>query len=338
MSREANEHGSGNMGEANGGSRAPDARKYKKLRRRLPRWLLRLSLRVEVLVARGILALAWVLPVRGIQALGRALGLLVYWLVPRQRGMIDVNLKMAMPHLDAAARRAIARDVLRHQGMTLAETLKLPAIRADGARWVRGEGGDVLARLHARGKGVMMVTAHFGNWEMIPILLQRLDIRATALVRTMNNPRLNEIFGGLRRYEFLDVAERGTPAAARQMLACLKNGNVLIMATDVDMDAQGDFINFFGVPAFTPTAPASLALRQGVPLVTCLDYRQPDGTHLLRIQEVEVTAATAGRADPQLALTQELARLTEEAIRARPELWAWNHARWKKRPPGEGGN
>ena len=286
-------------------------------------------------LVRGLMVVAGRLSLARLQALGRLLGRLVYRLSERQRRLCHLQLAMALPELSKAERVHIARRSLENQGMTLLETMALPRLRRTGAPWLRLEGAECFSGAHARGRGVVLVTAHAANWELLPIALERLRIRALAVASTLTNPRLNEIVSAIRRFEYMDVAERGSETSPRQLLSCLKRGDALVLVNDVDIEAQGVFVDFFGIPANTPRAPASLALKLDAPVVTYFDTREPDGTHVLRFQEVPVTEAIRVSADPVRALTQAITAQAEAHIRAHPDQWVWNHRRWKRRPPGE---
>jgi KDO2-lipid IV(A) lauroyltransferase len=290
----------------------------------------------EYWLVRAVLALARRMSVPGLQRLGRVLGTLLPVVNPQQRAICTYQIGLALPELTRSERHRLARRCFRQLGMTACEAMALPRLRRQGERWVYLEAEQVLREAHARGRGAILVTAHTGNWELLPVALARLGLKALAIVRTLNNPRVNGLVRDLQRCPELEIAERGSPAAARQMLNCLKNGDLLVMATDQDIDAQGVFVSFFGIPAHTPRAPASLALKLEAPVVAYFDLRRPDGTHLLRFEEIPLTAAIRQAADPVQAYTQAISDVMEAHIRAHPEQWAWNHRRWKRRPPGEG--
>ncbi len=287
------------------------------------------------LLVRGLLFLAGRLSLPRLQALGRVLGRLVYRLDARQRRLSRVQLELALPELTAPERAAMARRCMEGQGMTVLELMALSRLRREGVTWLRTEGEELLAAAHARGRGVVLVTAHAANWELLPIVLERLRIKALAVASTNPNPRLNRILGEIRRFEYMDVAERGSQSSARQLLSCLKRGEALVLVIDTDIEVQGIFVDFFGIPANTSRAPASLALKLDAPLLTYFDTRQPDGTHVMRFREVPLTPEIRAAKDPVKALTQAISDQTEAHIRAHPEQWMWNHRRWKRRPPGE---
>lgn len=291
------------------------------------------------LAMKGLLLVANRLSVRALQRLGRGLGALAYFLSKRDREICHVQLEMALPELSPETRQRIARECLRNQGMTLMEAIVMPRLRrqaAMGGDFLKVEGIQTLVDAHGKGKGVILVTAHLGNWELLPIVLQKLRIKGVAMASTLNNERLNKILGDIRRFEYLDVLERGSGDSPRQLLTCLKRGEALIMVNDVDIATNGVFCNMFGIPAHTPRGAASIALKLGTPLVTCFDERLADGTHIFRFQEIPVTRKILNAASPVQAFTQAICEMTEKHIRAYPEQWIWNHRRWKRRPESRG--
>ncbi|MCH8077516.1 MAG: hypothetical protein IIC64_17055 [SAR324 cluster bacterium] len=290
---------------------------------------------VVYLLVRVLLAATGPLSIGMLQRIGRGLGSVMHLFSTKFRRLCLVQLEMAMPELSPRERKRIGRDVLRHQGMTLMETLALARFRREGGRWVRAEGEDALTGAHAEGRGVLLVTAHTGNWELLPIVLARHGIKALAMVTAMTNPHLRKLAESVRDFEHLEIAERGDPASPRQMLRALRRGDGLIMANDVDIDTHGVFVDFFGIAANTPRASASLALKLKAPLVTYFDRRLPDGTHCIRFERVPVTPEMLAAEDPVQALTQEVTRRMERHIREWPEQWVWNHRRWRRRPDSE---
>ncbi|MDH4248666.1 MAG: hypothetical protein OEW39_12725, partial [Deltaproteobacteria bacterium] len=205
----------------------PDYGAYRIRRRKrwqpLRRWL-------EFALARTVLGVTRWLPIAALQALGRALGTLAYRLAAKQRGICRYQMALALPTLAELEREALIQSCFRHFGMTACEALGQRRLRQEGERWVRLEGEHVLRSAHAQGKGVMLVTAHTGNWELLPIAMDRLRLPTTVVVRPLHNPRLNAVMRDLRQSPNLELAERGTQSSPRQLLGALRQGRVLVMA------------------------------------------------------------------------------------------------------------
>jgi KDO2-lipid IV(A) lauroyltransferase len=307
---------------------------YQALWPRKWRWLRPLRRLLQYWLARGALALAGRLPLPALQRLGRVLGSLVYRFGKTDRAVCEHQLGQAFPERSAEERAAIARACFAHLGMTAMEMLSLPRLSLEPEPWLTLERAAVLQEASARGRGVILVTCHSGNWELLNTAVNRLKIPSLAVARPLNNPRLNALVLDARRSTYLEVMQRGSKDSPRQLLKALKQGKALILLIDQDLDAQNVYVDFFGVAARTPRVAASLALRMNVPIVTAFDRRLPDGTHVMRFGEVPVTEAIRAAADADRALTQAITAEIEAHVRAWPEQWAWNHRRWLH-PPEE---
>jgi len=132
--------------------------------------------------------------------------------------------------------------------------------------------------------------------------------------------------GGLR-----ELPDKGSSGAA---LRLLRRGETLAVVIDQNMrPSRGVFVDFFGEPACTTPAAAVLALRTGAPLLAVFPVRGPDGTHRVWVEgPFAPPPGTRGRSAVK-ALTQEVTRAVERAVRAHPDHWFWVHRRWKTRPP-----
>ena len=273
------------------------------------------------------------LPIRVLQHLGSGLGFLLYYLARRDRRISLYQLALVFPELEPAQRKRLARRSFQSMGITLLEARAFHRIRNQTARWLRIEGEAELREAYAKGRGVVLITCHVANWEMLTVAFPHLKIRAQAMGARINNPWVNKLVHGYRQSEYVKAIQRGSASSPRQLLQCLKNGEVLFLAIDQDLASQGVFVNFFGIPAHTPRVAAALALRHGVPVVTGFDRRLPDGTHLLRFEPIPTPDSPPKDDGAIRQLTQVYTDAIEAHIRANPEQWIWNHRRWKRRPP-----
>jgi len=170
------------------------------------------------------------------------------------------QLRQALPELSDGERAHIARECFANMGTGAMEVLSLPRLSREGERWVVLEHEEVLREAHAQGKGLILVTCHSGNWELMNIVVNRLRIFNLGIARPLQNARLNELLLEARRSPYLEIMQRGAKNAPRQLLAALKDRKALFYPIDLDTDTQSVFADFFGVPARTPRVAASLAL------------------------------------------------------------------------------
>lgn len=310
---------------------------YEALWPRKTRWLRPVRRWLQYWLARGAVALADRIPVPALQALGRGLGRLAYRFARTERAVCEHQLRKALPALGDAERDRLVRACFENLGMTAVEVLALPRLRREAQRWLKMEGADVLREAHARGKGVLIVTCHSANWELLNLVVNELRIPTLGVARPLNNPRLNTLLLKARESPYVEIMQRGMKDSPRQFLSALKRGKALVLLIDQDLDVQSVHVDFFGVPARTPRVAASLALRLDVPLVTGFDRRLPDGHHVMRFEAVPIPAQVRSSADPELELTRLLSAAIEAHVRAWPEQWAWNHRRWLHPPQAESG-
>jgi KDO2-lipid IV(A) lauroyltransferase len=125
-----------------------------------------------------------------------------------------------------------------------------------------------------------------------------------------------------------ELPDKGSTQAA---LALLRRGETLAIVVDQNMrPRRGIFVDFFGAPACTTPAAAVLSLRAGAPLLAAFPVRQPDGSHVVKMEGPFETSLTGHAAVHDL--TQKVTRAVEDAVRAHPDHWFWVHRRWKTRP------
>jgi KDO2-lipid IV(A) lauroyltransferase len=194
---------------------------------------------------------------------------------------------------------------------------------------------EVLMNLLARRRGVILVTGHIGNWELLARGLTAEGFPLYAIGKRSYDERFTVLIKKFRDQGNVKTIWRGDSEAFEKMVAVMKENSILGLLLDQDTSVQGVFVPFFDCPAHTPSAAAVLARRTGAAIITVFNYREPEGC--LRIVGEELTPADDdefGR-----AVVRDTAAMTariEAHIRAHPTEWVWMHRRWKTRPPDEG--
>ncbi len=277
------------------------------------------------------------LPLRVSQRMGRWTAWLIHPFIRRDRAICAYQLELAFPELDDAARKRLARRVFANLGMTLWETLAMSRIRAQAERWLHLENEDLLRAAYAKGRGVILINGHMANWELICVALEHMRLPSQVVGRSIANLRLNDLIVRNRESQHVRVVQRGSRESSRQLLTGLKQGDVLMVVIDHDVDVPGVFVDFFGIPANTPRVAAALALRHGVPVVSGFGRRRPDGSHTIRYELIPPPQNLSDGPQGVREYTQVFSDAMEAHIRACPEQWTWNHRRWKRRPEETGG-
>jgi KDO2-lipid IV(A) lauroyltransferase len=261
---------------------------------------------------------------RALLRLGEWIGALAWALGIRRSVALD-GLRRAFPGLSDPERRRIGRASYLQLGRSLAELL-LPARETEEG--MRFEPWELYETAHAKGRGVVLAVAHFGNFELLARAAVRRGMKVSVIVRSLGDAFGRWLLAGRGRSGVHQLSERGSTQGA---LAALRSGEVLGIIVDQNMrKSRGIFVDFFGEKACTTPAAAVFSLRSGAPLLALFPVRQPDGTHRVHFRGPFTTALSGHAAIEDL--TQQLTRAVEDEVRAHPDHWFWVHRRWKTRP------
>ena len=278
-----------------------------------------------VLAVRGVVR---ILPDGASRALGSALGMLAYAIDPRHRRVAVTQLQAAFPRKKPEECRAIARETFRHFGRLLIAVLRFSTMSPDRMRTrVEFEGDDRVRAALAAGKGAIIVTGHFGFWELgglaHPLVLPPFWV----LARPLDNPLLHDLLERVRCATGNRVIYKH--GALRRVLRALEqNESVAILIDQYSHGAESVPVEFFGRPAPTTAALASLALRTGAPLVPAVALPLPHGRYRM-VYEPAIEMPGPDSADPVRELTQRCADVLEMYVRRYPHMWLWMHRRWR---------
>lgn len=269
---------------------------------------------------------------------GAGLGELVYLGDRRDRRVALFNLRLAFPEKMPAEHARILRASCRNLGRMAAEFCHLPQLAVgrlpESVRFAdRGAWERAIAR--AGQTGAVILTAHFGNWELLAYVHGLLGHPITLVHRAMRNRIFDEAITAVRAGAGTRAIKKR--AAAKEALRTLKqHGMVAIPADQNQIFSYGVFVDFFGVPACTTPGPARLAMLTGAPIFPVFLVREGDcNRHRIEVlPEIEMVTTGDRTADIRTN-TQRCTAVIEDMIRRYPEQWIWFHKRWKTRPPGE---
>lgn len=218
----------------------------------------------------------------------------------------------------------ICKKNFQHWGICLFEVTRLRYIRnlADLDKKVTIRQREVLDRALARGQGAILLTPHLGNWEITAAYISLLGYDFAVLAKDVYDSRLNELLLKIRGGRKIVNIPRDSIFTA---VKYLKQGYILGILPDQATRVSGDYIDFFGYPAFTPTGPAKISMKTGVPLLLFYNYRDDGGKINIVFDEVmEISGLN------EMEITKIWSKRFEEYITAKPEQWVWLHDRWKK--------
>jgi len=274
------------------------------------------------------------MPRRPVLKCAAAIGATVFCFKGGMRKRTVANIRRALGH-DRQETVRIARGVFRHFLIAAFDLMFIPRLSRSGRikKIVSAHGMEHLDRAFAAGRGVMMLTGHFGNWEILGAWLAANGYPRKVIGRPLFNPGLDRLLVGIRNQAGYTNIARGE--SSREIIRTIKAKGAIGMLIDQDVQVQGVFAPFFGRKAFTPTGPVVLARRFSIPIVPIFCRMNPDFTYEITCHpEIEQGKEKDDQAEIT-ATTSRINHLYEEVIGSAPEQWVWMHKRWKTRPESE---
>lgn len=294
---------------------------------------LALGNRVASAVFRRVLTVGRWMPLGALRRLGRGLALAAIPLTGRHRKRELEHLKIAFPDLGPSKRKRLRWQSEMHFGQVLGEIAWL----CHASEQQVLDLCDIVGEHHLfdaleQGRGVVLITAHAGNWEILNARLCLAGIPMTIAVRDVFDPRIDSIATAIRSRFGTEVVHRGRDAG-KFLFRALANNRVDGLLIDQDIRSiPGVFVPFFGRTAFTPSGAASLALKAGCPVIPAFGHRRPDGRHLVEVLPALPIPTTGSPEDRVTELTATATAAIEQHIRKHPAQWVWMHRRWRTRP------
>jgi KDO2-lipid IV(A) lauroyltransferase len=290
---------------------------------------------VRSVVIASLLRLIALIPLGPAVRLGALAGGLCARLFGSTRRLALQHLALAFPEKTEAERAEIARRMFVHLGMSAMEVTSIRSFADRIDQYMVMEGRELIQGGLARGKGIVFVTGHLGNWELMARAVARVGAPVSAVAKRGGDARLMGLIEGWRQDGAVTTLWREDASTARSLLRVFKENKVLGILVDQDTNVQGLWVPFFGRPAWSPRAPADLALRTGAPILVGTSHRKSerpgDGLHF-EVTEVPYDPKPADKEAEVLRITAACQAVLEEAIRRYPADWVWMHQRWKTQP------
>ena len=271
----------------------------------------------------------------GVIRWGARLGMIARTVVRRRDRMATRNLQTVFPAKSDAERRRILDDCWRHFGRETLEGIRMQHLSAEeiAARCPMID-AHLLDEALARGRGVILLSGHYGGWEVAGLAVMSRFHNVHTVVRPLDNEYLERDLARIRGRTGAEVLDRRR--AARALIKALRDNAVVVLLPDqAVLPREGVLAPFLGLPAWTTDAPAKMAIRLGSTIVFA--FCIPDGTrHRLEFEEPIHIDQTSDGENDAVALTGRINEVISRRIAAHPELWLWMHDRWKGTEPGEG--
>ncbi len=273
------------------------------------------------------------IPLKWRISLFEGLSRLIYALDDRHRRIALRGLTLAFPEKDLKERNAIARSAFRNLARVAAEFFSLPRLNEKNfTRYITFEGLENFQKAYEKEKGILILTAHFGNWEWMAALFPLQSHHPVhVVVRPLDSRFLDSMVEQLR----MRTGNQAIPKqkAMGQILRLLRAGEIVGILLDQNMAWQeGVFVDFFGEKACTNTGMALLALKTGTPVLPAFNIRQKDGRYRVVIEPEIPLVRTGDKERDVTENTQRFTQIIERYVRNYPDQWLWLHQRWKTRP------
>ena len=265
--------------------------------------------------------------------LGNLLGSFACSVLPPQRKIAMESLEIAFPGKTVKERKKITRGFfvfMAQSGLELLYFLR----HIDKLGSVTIEGRDNLDEALVAGKGVILVTAHMGNFPLMSVKLANEGYKVNFVTRPMRDEKAGDYLFNLRENAGVkSIFSYPRKECVAGIIKALRNNEIVIMQMDQNFGSGGVWVKFFGKLAATPVGSITLGLRTGAKLVPAYIYRESFSRHCIKIVPEVPLVETENKDETVLKNAITFSRIIEGWIKEYPEQWGWIHRRWKSQPP-----
>lgn len=298
-----------------------------------------LKFRIVQILAKTVLVFVYLLirflPLRLHKPIADLIGFALDRFIPRSHRLVVTHLEMAYgSRLSPAEIQNIALRSSQHMVMNIFEFIRFPAMNSEKIlSKVTFEGEENITEALARNKGVIVLSAHFGNWEMLGAALVARGYPLTVVRRDQNDGLFNDVIQKQRDRKGIKTVPRDKPLF-KHLVYLLKNNELVALIADQNAGPDGLFVDFFGRSTSTFKGPGLFATITGAPIIPIFMVRDGYMKHRVVFKPAVACRPSGDTGKDIAAITQECTKVIEDIIREHPEQWLWQHKRWKTNPPG----
>ena len=262
--------------------------------------------------------------------LAHFLGSVAVLVVPRWRmQMAEANIRECLGVSDERAKQ-IAADSLHRFGRMVIEVMRFPLLNEKTIHeQVQVEGLEYLEAAYAEGKGVIMATGHYGNWELLGATVALHGYPMLSITRKQNNSHMDKAINEFREMVGQQVTYNRGKHGLLAISRMLKEKNLLGVLFDQDTNDDGVELDLFGKRSVIPMGAATLSRIYGSPILPIFMHNNDDGTCCAKIYPPLYTPKTGDKQRDFYQVTRKLVDILEMEIINHPEMWFWVHDRWK---------
>lgn len=286
---------------------------------------------IEYILFKFFVFLANILPFRVSQRLGKALGIFAYYFIPYRKKVALDNLRKAFPDKSEGEIKQILKMTYVNFFIAIFEFMSFPKFKPeDFKKIVRVENLNYVYEALDKGRGLILMSGHFGNWELSAVVLGlEVGKPLNVIVKRQRNKFVDNEINKWRCWFGNKVIPM--ERAFRESLRILSEGGLVALLADQSAPKESLYVNFLGRPASTFAGPALMSLRTGAPIVMGFTIRDRKYNYRIVVEKIDFTPS--GNEDEDiLKLTQIHTSLLEKYIHLYPDHWLWFHRRWKHTP------
>jgi len=273
------------------------------------------------------------LPRKSSISLGGFLGKLAYFIIADARKRTQKNLRTASAEeKDERELKKLALSVFENVGKNVADAVRLKDMKWEEIEKITQiEGLEYFDNAYKMGKGIIAVTGHIGNFELLAAYLSLKGYKLSVIGRELYDRRLDALL--VKSRESVGLENIPSSASVKQIIRALRSGRVLGVLADQDSSrVRGVFVDFFEKPARTPVGPVLLAYKTQSPIVPMAIVREEDDKYKILVKEPIELAFSGDKEKDIIQTTQKYTKVLESVIREYPSQWLWMHDRWKSKP------
>lgn len=285
--------------------------------------------KIEFFLFRFILSLLKKLGLKRTRKFATKIGIFIYYFIPIRRSTTIANLKKAFPEKSSSEIRSIARKNYQSITITFFELMLIPHLSQDEIdKQVFIEGMELINQKLQKGKGLILLTAHFGNWEfIIAYLAPKLEGKFNVLIKPQRNPYITIWLEETRNVAHTKIIPIGV--SVKSIYQAIYKGEVVLIAGDQRGHKDGPRFNFFNQSTAYYTGTAAILNRTKCELLVCLIQREKDFSYKLVIATIDFTEFPSDEEGWQNAFTQSYINILEQHVMDSPEQYFWMHKLWK---------
>ncbi|MBN2483591.1 MAG: lysophospholipid acyltransferase family protein [Candidatus Omnitrophica bacterium] len=263
---------------------------------------------------------------------GRVIGACMYYLLLRHRRNTLISLRIALPQLPESERRRIAKDSFVYMSQGSLELIYFLKKNCPGDA-IRLEGKEFLDEALSRGKGIIGLNAHLGNFPLISLKLAQMGYKVNVVARPMRDEQAGEYIHRLRTATGVGtIFSYPRRECVNNIIRALRNNEIVIIQMDQNFGTGGVWVKFFNTLAATPVGPVVFALRTDASVLPVYIHREELGRHCIKILPPALLQVTDDKDETILLNTIKFTEIIEKWVREYPRQWSWLHRRWKSQP------